>query len=216
MRLWWRERQGVGGCWPAQWPPTVVWKSALPDEKNLPSVLEAFLGQCPEEEPPQGKGGAVHSGHGCRAGQGQSKQPLGTCSVQAQLTPRCTQGRWGGGRPPLFGWGALGTPRRVTVWEPPMSCGWRWGVCRPVSGPSSWSTPVSRALCHRPLGLLLLPVLGVGLIVVEVDRGLHRETGQHFLPGTLQVLSALWNGQIKPNISEANTALVRLSRPAPA
>lgn len=174
-----------------QWPLNVFWKSALPAESpvhtNLPSVPEVFLGVGPEEEPPQGEGEAV-------------LWPWWTAGPGAMQCPGGTQGRYGGRETthPLFGRGALGTPRRVTVWEPtlpaepPVPSGSRCGVCRPVSAPSSWATlHVSRALCPRPLGLLLLPVLGVGLVVVEVDGGLHRETGQHFLPGTLQILSAL-------------------------
>lgn len=125
----------------------------------------------------------------------------------AQLSPRAhVSPVWcGGGRPHLFGWGRICALQRVTMRE--------WTL--PTKATVSYRTPSwvcrltsalpSRAVLRQTLRLpalkvgslvfcLLLVIIWIGLVVVEVDCGLHWETGQHFFPRTLQILLALWNG----------------------
>lgn len=72
-------------------------------------------------------------------------------------------------------------------------------VCQLASARSSCAT-VLRAFHLAALkvggpGLLLtLSILRVRVVVVEVNRGLHRETGQYLLPRTLQIFLTLRNG----------------------
>lgn len=105
-----------------------------------------------------------------------------------------------GERPRLLGWGALSTPRTVAVGEGTLPTEASRSPSRGdqlLSALCSWAAfglLCILALKVRGLGFFLLLFLWIGCIVVEVNRGLHWETGQHLLPGTLQIFLTLWNG----------------------
>lgn len=105
-----------------------------------------------------------------------------------------------GERPRLFGRGMLCAPQRVTMRErtltteatlPYRTPSW---VCQLTSVLPSWAILRLTLKVGRLGFFLLFFIVWVRFVIVEVNCGLHWETGQHFFPRTLQILLALWNG----------------------
>ena len=144
-------------------------------------------------------------------------RPVETWSVLGQLSRRAVlraRARWAGaGETDLHAWGAGSSLGGVRVggWTLSIEApGPPRRVCGPVSGLPLWAICHLLALQGGELGVFLQLLLWLRLVIVEVDGGLHGETGQHLLPGALQILLTLRNGQVESEIKETSTPLVSL------